>query len=139
VKFSTRGYGGRDIKETVRIQTNDEQKPGLSVTIKGRVEEFAQIRPNRAMLIGKAGSPIEKGIQIIPREEFPFKITKVGARTGKFIGLNLEEKQSSGKTIYILKVENRKTEKGRYYDRILLETDHPKMPVIRIPVMGMIK
>jgi len=139
VKFSTRGYGGRDIKETVRILTNDAQQPGLSVTIRGRVEEFAQIRPNRAMLMGKAGTPIEKGIQIIPREQFPFKITKYGARNGRFIGLDLEEKQSSGKTIYILTVENRKSEKGRYHDQILLETDHPKMPVIRIPVLGTIR
>ncbi len=123
----------------MRIQTNDAQQPGLSVTLKGRVEEFAQIRPNRAMLIGKAGTPIEKGIQIIPRDRFPFKITKVGARNGRDIGLHLEETQSSGKTIYLLTVENRKSEKGRYHDQIFLETDHPEFRVIRIPVLGTIQ
>ncbi len=139
MKVYTRGYGGREIRETVKIQTNDRQQPGLSVTLRGRVEKFARITPSRVILTGKAGTELKTEIRIVPGEEFPFQITKVEAVTGTFIELGLEEIRSSGKRSYLLTVENRKSEKGRYYDQIHLETDHPESPVIRIPVMGNIQ
>ena len=44
--------------------------------------------------------------------------------------------KSADKTIYELAVENKKSEKGRYYDQILINTDNKALPIIRIPVVG---
>jgi hypothetical protein len=55
VKFNTAGYGGKKIRESVRIQTNDPNRPWLGVVVTGMVEKFAEIRPERITLSGSAG------------------------------------------------------------------------------------
>jgi len=42
--------------------------------------------------------------------------------------------EKSGKKFYVLTVENRKKEKGRYFDTINLKTDSKYLPEIRISV-----
>ena len=111
-------------------------QPGLSVTVTGFVEKILEIKPKLAMLVGKAGEPIEKQIRITPLARSPFKILSTRARDGKFIKLHLEEVKSPENASYLLKIENVKQEKGRYDDMIYLETDNPKVPEIKIPVMG---
>jgi hypothetical protein len=120
----------------VYIQTNDKQQPGLSVTLKGPVEKFVEIKPGRAMLVGKAGTPVEQRIQIIPQERYPFQVVKTRTKDGKNIEFGLDEVTLSQKKIYLLTIKNRKSEKGRYYDQIFIDTNHPEYPVIRIQVMG---
>jgi hypothetical protein len=136
VKLSTNGYGGRTIQEIVYIQTNDIQQPRLSVIVKGSVEKFVEIKPGRAMLVGKAGTSAEQKIRIIPQDRYPFQVVKTRAKDGKNIQFHLEEVKSSEKKTYLLTVENRKPDKGRYYDQIFIDTDYPEYPVIRIQVMG---
>ena len=136
MKVSTKGYAGRNIRETVSIQTNDSGQPGLSVTVTGFVEKVVEISPNRAMLVGEAGKLLEKQIRIIPQKRFPFKILNSRAKSGEFIRLHLEEVKTSGKISYLLNIENLKQEKGRYNDVVYLETNNPKIPEIKISVMG---
>jgi len=45
VKVGTSGDGGRKIRETVRIITNDPRKQGMNVVITGKVENFYIIEP----------------------------------------------------------------------------------------------
>jgi len=90
-------------------------------------------------LRGSADSRIETVIDIVPYPKYPFRITKVNAKSGKFIGLNLSEKNGAPGGGYTLYVENLKREKGRYYDTIVLKTDSPIKPEIRIGVSGYIE
>lgn len=136
MKVSTKGYGGKEVKETVHIQTNDKQRPGLSVTVMGFVEKFADITPPRAMMTGAVGTPVKAQIKIIPRDQLPFKIINTRARYGKSMKFHLEEVKETEKVSYLLNIENIKEDKGRYNDMIYLQTDNPKVPEIQIHVMG---
>lgn len=74
----------------------------------------------------------------MPAERFPFKIAGIRAKDGKFIRFGAEEKKESGKTFYLLTVENLKQEKGRYSDIIYLEPDNKSFPTIQVYVSGYI-
>ena len=51
VEFNTNGYGGRKVRERVYSETNDSQRPRLSVSVTGIVEKFAKIRPEHPVLV----------------------------------------------------------------------------------------
>jgi hypothetical protein len=138
VKVSTQGYGGEVIRETVRIITNDETQPGLSVTVTGAVEKFAGIEPERVRLAGRVGQPVEAIVKIVPRDEYPFKIENARAMIGKYIERHLEEKKIGERRAYLLTVRNTKTDAGQYSDRIILETDSPIRPKLQVSVYARI-
>lgn len=139
VKVSTKGYGGRTITESVSIQTNDTKQPNLKVTVRGPVEKLAEITPSRAILTGPEGKPLSVQISITPKDKFPFKIVNIRARKGNFIKYGLEEIKESGKSSYILTVENTKPDKGRYSDVIYLDTDNKSFPPVHVYVVGNIQ
>jgi hypothetical protein len=132
----TGGYGGKKIRENVRIQTNDKTRPGLSVTVTGFVEKFADISPKRIMLSGTEGNPIKGRVTIIPKVKYPFKILSARARQGKYIKFHLTEDKRSNAMGYVLTVENLKKENGRYADAIFLKTNNKLRPEIPINVLG---
>ena len=103
----------------------------------GMVEAFARIDPARVHLMGKAGDPLAIEVEIEPRKEYPFKITKVTAQNGSYIKYELKEDCKSGGRC-VLRVENTRSDEGRYVDRILIHTDSPLRPVIPINVSGVI-
>ena len=132
----TGGYGGKKIRENVHIQTNDKIRPGLSVTVTGFVEKFADIRPQRIMLKGSAGQTIKAQVKITPTTQYPFKIIGAAAQHGKYIKFHLTDAKESSARGYVLTVENLKKEIGRYDDVIYLKTDSKLRPAIPIYVVG---
>lgn len=134
VRVATQGYGGRVIRESVRIITNDEMQPGLDVIVTGRVEKFAEIEPKVVRLIGKVGETMMATVKILPNAKFPFKINNFRATHGKYIDLNLEEQRTGNQVVYLLTVRNTKTDTGRYDDRVILVTDSNVRSTILIPV-----
>jgi len=133
---STKGFGGRNITETVWIYTNDRKNPQLQIQVAGTVEKFADIVPKRAMMVGAVGTPLKTQIRIVPQQKYSFKILGIRARNGKFITFRMEEQKESEKSMYVLTVENTMQQKGRYSDVIYMDTDSKIQPVIEIPVMG---
>ena len=134
--MSTKGFGGRNITETVWIYTNDRKNPQLQIQVAGTVEKFADIVPKRAMMVGAVGTPLKTQIRIVPQQKYSFKILGIRARNGKFITFRMEEQKESEKSMYVLTVENTMQQKGRYSDVIYMDTDSKIQPVIEIPVMG---
>ena len=132
----TGGYGGKKIRDTARIQTNDKTRPGLSVTVTGFVEKFADIRPERILLSGTAGKPIKGQVTIIQKAKYPFKILSSRARQGKYIKFDLTKDKRSNAMGYVLTVENLKKENGRYADVIILKTNNKLRPEIPIYIVG---
>ena len=120
----------------MRIQTNDKTRLGLSVTVTGFVEKFADIRPKRIMLSGTAGKPIKGQVTITLKAKYPFKILSARARQGKYIKFFLTEVKRSNARGYVLTVENLKKENGRYADVIFLKTNNKLRPEIPIYVIG---
>jgi hypothetical protein len=108
------------------------------VAVTGMVEKFAEITPERITLTGLTGQSLFVEVEIIPRKEYPFVIRNLNAASGRFFTYKMEEKNTGKQNSYIIRVENTRTEKGRYADIIFVHTDSPVRPKITIPVIGMI-
>ena len=109
------------------------------MAVTGRVEPFAEIRPERVRLTGNAGEPLAVEVEIFPRKDHPFNIKRVEAQNGTFIKCEIKERCTGNGGRCLLRVENTKVEKGNYVDRIVIHTDHPLRPMIPIYVSGAIR
>ena len=139
MKVDTSGFGGREVSKKVTVYTNDPRRPRISLTIKGGVESVATITPQNLKLSGPAGSSLVAKATIVPGRKYPFKILETKAQNGKHIDYQLEEVKKADRVSYVLTVENRRKEKGRYFDVIFLQTDSKIKPKLRINVYGNLK
>jgi hypothetical protein len=87
-------------------------------------------------LRGVVGDAIKRKVTITPEKKYPFKIVKVSAKDGKDIQFELSEEKSEKGPVYALLIENKRLEKGRYFDMITLETDSHIQPKLSIRVYG---
>ena len=60
----------------------------------------------------------------------------VSAKDGKDIRFELSEEKGEKGPVYALLIENKRLEKGRYFDMITLETDSDIQPKLNIKVYG---
>ena len=127
------------MRKTAGVYTNDKTRPQQDLVISGQVEKFVSIRPQNANMRGIVGDPIKGTVTIIPEKKYPFKILNLRAQDGKYIKYQLEETKESDTTAYRLNIENLKTDAGRYYDTIILETDSKIRPQISVRVYGYIR
>ncbi len=124
------------MKKNAGVYTNDKTRPQQDLVISGQVETFVTIRPKHANMRGIVGDPIKGTVTIIPEKKYPFKIINLRAKDGKNIKYQLEETTVSDTTAYKLNIENLKTDAGRYYDAIILETDSKIRPQLSVRVYG---
>ncbi len=135
MKVGTNGYGGKYVREKIRVQTNDINRPWIGLAIRGQVKNFARIEPARVNLVGKIGDDLRAVVKIQPRPDHPFKIIGVrNAQGDKFIRYHLTD--TPGAKDYRLEVENRSSQKGTYFDQIMLQTDNPLRPELRVSISG---
>ncbi len=139
VEVNTRGYGGRRLWKRVLVETNDPENPQIQLKIGGNVEKFADIEPPNVRLVGPSGKELKRQVSVVPLEKHPFTIVGVTAEHGENIRFKLDEIKTAQTTKYLLTIENRRKEKGRYRDLILLKTDSRLRPEIRISVYGDIR
>ena len=126
------------MKESVRIKTNDPNRPWLQVAVKGPVKKFAEIRPERINFRGAAGETLVAEVEIIPKPDFPFTIKGIRAGKDQFIKYELTKRCTDSRNSCLIQVKNIKKDKGRYADVLYIETDSRIKPEIPIYVMGMI-
>lgn len=136
LKFNTNGYGGRRVRESARIKTNDPSRTWLNLSITGLVEKFVDINPPRVSFRGPVGTSMKARIVIVPKEKYPFKITGSRTRQAKYIKFELSEQIRADKLQYVLAVENIWRGRGRFADVIYLDTDSKIRPLIQVPVVG---
>jgi hypothetical protein len=127
------------MKKNAGVYTNDKKHPQRELVISGQVETFVTIRPKHANMRGFVGDPIRGTVTIIPEKKYPFKIVNSRAKDGKNIKYQLEETSVSDTTAYQLTIENLKTDAGRYYDAIILETDSKIRPQLSVRVYGYLR
>ena len=94
------------------------------------------MRPSQIRLQGVVGEEIKGKVTIIPAPKYPFRIVKVRARDGKDISFQLSQEKSENGPQYALTVENKRSQKGSYFDIITLETDSKIRPELQIRVYG---
>jgi hypothetical protein len=136
LKLGTGSYGGKDVKKTAIIHTNDPANPKFTLTISGHVEKFVDLSPKYVRLTGYSGAQISVPVTIVPTAKYPFKIIDVTLRDGTFIKYTLTERKPSEGGGYTLLIENLKTDKGRYMDLLTLTTDSQIQPKITIRAYG---
>ena len=127
------------MRKSASVFTNDKTRPRQDLIITGQVERFVTIRPQHANMRGFVGDPIKGSVTIIPEKKYPFKILNLRAKDGKYIKYQLEETKESDTTAYRLNIENVKTDAGRYYDAIILETDSKIRPQLNVRVYGYLR
>ena len=91
------------------------------------------------MLLGKTNQHVKAIVQIEPQNQYEYKLLGAKAKDGRFIRFHLEPNDLSVITGYRLIVENIKTDKGRYADTIYLTTNRNDLPMISIPVFGLVR
>ena len=136
MKLGTGSYGGKALKKTAIIHTNDPTNPKFTLTISGQVEKFVDLKPKYIRLTGYSGTQIAVPVTITPTAKYPFKIIEITARDDSFIKYTLTEGKSSEGNAYTLLIENTKADKGRYMDILTLTTDSKIQPRITIRVYG---
>ncbi len=124
------------LHETAVIHTDDPDNPKLFLTLSGPVIDFATIMPKKIVLRGVAGAVVKGVATIIPKEKYPFKIIDARTWHDDKISFKYEEIQNSNSRGYLLTVENRVVEKGRYVDAVILKTDSPVRSEITLQVYG---
>jgi hypothetical protein len=102
----------------------------------GTVERFAAIEPGFAKLFGKAGEDIHATIRIIPEDRYRFRILGPAEEQTNNIRYMISRIENPGQQGYLLTVRNIRERKGRYFERIVLKTDSPLKPEIKISVYG---
>jgi len=127
------------MRKTAGVYTNDKTRPQQDLVLSGQVEKFVTIRPQNVNMRGFVGDPIKGTVTIIPEKKYSFKILNLSVKDGKYIKYQLEETKESDTTAYKLNIENLKTDAGRYYDSIILETDSKIRPQIDVRVYGYIR
>ena len=136
MKLGTGSYGGKDVKKTAIIHTNDPANPKFTLTISGQVEKLFDLKPKYVRLTGYSGAQIILPVTIVPAAKYPFKIIDVTSRDGTFVKHTLTERKPSEGSGYTLLIENLKTDKGRYMDLLTLTTDSQIQSKIIIRVYG---
>jgi hypothetical protein len=121
------------------VYTNESNPSLHTLAIAGQVDNFVTISPNYVRLQGFQGEPIKESVRIIPEEKYPFKIVNVQAQNGENIGFQLQEIKESKTSQYLLTVENRKSDPGRYVDSIILQTDSSIRPELDVRVFGFVR
>jgi hypothetical protein len=127
------------MRKTAGVYTNDKAHPRQDLIISGQVENFVTIRPQSASMRGYVGDPIKGTVTIIPEKKYPFKVLNSRAKDGKYIKYQLEETKESDAVVYTLNIENLKTDAGRYYDSIIIETDSKIRPQLNVRVYGYLR
>ena len=88
---------------------------------------------------GGADQPLFAEVEIVPRKDLPFTISRIKAKSGDFIKYEWIERCTDGHSRCVLRVENTRKEKGRYVDALYISTDSNLRSVIPIYVIGMIQ
>ncbi|MEJ2642649.1 MAG: hypothetical protein P8010_24105 [Desulfosarcinaceae bacterium] len=102
----------------------------------GKVKAFAKVAPRYARLNGAVGTPVKTVVRITPSAAYPFKITDVLVRSGRYISYELTEPSAETNGAYLLTVTNTKKEAGRYADTITLKTDSKVRSELKVGVYG---
>jgi len=113
--------------------------PKIHLTISGPVEKFVTIIPKRVRLVGVAGQELKTTVEIIPEEQYPFKIQEIRTVEDSNVSYQLKEKKNSDKIKYTIEIQNLKKDKGYYNEVIELVTDSKIKPKIRLNINGLIR
>ena len=120
----TDSRGGQEISGTVRADTNDKNRPEITIDVSITVKEFASLSPYRIWLKGTPEDDIVEKCTVLPNESYPFKITGIKVRKGVWFDYSWKEIELSGRNGYEITVKNTRKKIGSYQD-VFFCSDRP--------------
>jgi hypothetical protein len=132
----TTGYGGRELRKSAVVDTDDPRNPAITLQISGQVARFVTVIPHSVQFSGPVGAPMMAVVRILPEPQYPFTVLSIAPQKGDHIRCGLRQVTESGRPVYLVNVENLKADKGRYHDVVLVKTDSRIRPEIKISVFG---
>ncbi|MFH1153905.1 MAG: DUF1573 domain-containing protein [Pseudomonadota bacterium] len=133
--LDTTGYGGQTLSRTVEVSLDDPDTPFVALKLEGAVDTFATISPANVSLTGPPGTGTRTEVTIVPSPKYPFSIVGTSVKSKKNIACSLARSADR----YVLTVQNLLEQPGRYFEIIVLTTDSPLQPELKIRVMGIIR
>jgi hypothetical protein len=120
LKIDTNGYGGKQYRDVIHIISNDPNTPDFILSASGPVETLATVSPKGVSFKGKCTALHEAMIKIEPNRNYAFEITgfDLGQLKDKVV-CNLIKQESA----YLLSVRNQMQTPGRYWGKIVLNTN----------------
>lgn len=134
--MNTTGYGGRELRKSAVVDTDDPRNPAITLQISGQVVRFVTVVPHSVQFSGPVGTPMTAVVRILPEPQYPFTVLSIAPQKGDHIRCGLRQVTESGRPVYLVNVENLKADKGRYHDVVLVKTDSRIRPEIKISVFG---
>ena len=134
--MDTTGYGGRELRKSAVVDTDDPRNPAITLQITGQVVRFVTVVPHSVQFSGPVGTPMTAVVRILPEPQYPFTVLSIAPQKGDHIRCGLRQVTESGRPVYLVNVENLKADKGRYHDVVLVKTDSRIRPEIKISVFG---
>jgi Protein of unknown function (DUF1573) len=142
----TTNFGGPIAKSVIAF-TNDPENPRLELTVKAEVQPYIFVLPGFARFIQPQGSDPGKVDEIIftgtfddleiLKAESPYPFLTVDFRPARE-----DELQAQGKGrqwVVTFTVDYDKTPIGTISAYVTLTTNHPKQPIVSIPVSGFVR
>ena len=138
VTFKTKRRKG-DQSKRITVRSNDPDQPVVTLTIKGKVKVEVEVKPN-TIFFGQINKNmgLNREITIIPSTQKDFKVESIET-SSNLITTVLENYQEADKRGYKVKVKLAKEFKpGRVNESVMIKTNNPKVPQVRVAVSGTI-
>lgn len=122
----------------VLIKTNAPDKKKFNVVVTGKIEAVATVRPPAVYLNGKPGDVLESVITIMPSEKYKFSILDVNHRKGSGLDTTLVKPENATDPWKIM-VKASLDKAGNVFDNLMIKTDSPHRPMIKIRVSALFR
>ena len=142
----TTDFGG-PISKTIFVYTNDPDNARVELAVKAEVQPYVFVLPGFARFIQPQGSEPGSVEEImftgsfddleITKAESPYPFMTVTYRPARE-----EERREQGQGkqwVLTFTVDYKKTPIGTLADFVTVYTNHPKQPIVRIPVSGFVR
>lgn len=121
------------MKKTIRVKTDDPDKPQFNLVIQGDVDAVAKISTQRLVLNGTAGEELESRVTITPGEKYPFSILGMTQRFNTKVRAGFARAPGDAPAWQVT-VKALSMEPDELFEVITLKTDSPYKPEIKIRV-----
>jgi len=137
VAFDTAGFSGEKVK-SVRVFSNDPQRPSLVLSLSGTVNTEINVLPTRLFYgVVRKGAEDSKTIEIEAAPGSKVEILSITSRS-ELIDLEVSDKSPAKKKTVVAKLKS-KIPVGLLRSRLVVKTTSKKTPVINIPVFARVE
>jgi len=136
LKIDTDGYGGKTYTDIIHVISNDPNTPDLELKAVGPIDSLATVSPKGVSFKGKCSDTHETIVTITPNQDYEFEIT--GFDLGKLKG-KIDCVLKNHSKYYQLVVRNQMKTPGKYWGKIVLNTNHQQKKHFDVWVSAMLK